>query len=242
MTTFMFSRYVRAIIVTLSLVLALRAGSTSAQPLAAVTSAAPVVVAASATTGCDSVQRWFAQQPGSQLVLSSMNDFYKKSARPRKPDTILDYSAFPLSHAQTSWYKAMKHYASNVGNGQCLSGFYDAASKAAVLYSQYGTASDLTVTTAASAPGGLPAHSAPTQTRNGVRFGMTLAQVQAIDGSGTLHSSGRGQRLTYNQDFKTSSSSKASSKTRTTPVEVTSYLGFLFVSGKLVAMNVGGGV
>jgi len=212
------------------------------QSLAAAAAPGSFVVAASATTGCDSLQRWFAQQPGSQLVLSSTNDFYKNSARPRKPDTILDYAAFPLSHAQTSWYKAMKHYSSSVGNGQCLSGFYDAADKAAVIYSQYGTASDLTVTTAASAPGGLPAHAAPTQTRNGVRFGMTVAQVQAIDGVGTLRSNGRGQRLTYNQDLKTSSSSKASGKTTATPLDVTSYLGFQFVNGKLVAMNVGGGV
>ena len=56
-------------------------------------------------------------QPGSQLILSSTNDFYKNSVRPRKPDTILDYSAFPLSHDRASWYKAMKHFRNNFGNG-----------------------------------------------------------------------------------------------------------------------------
>jgi hypothetical protein len=45
-----------------------------------------------------------------------------------------DYSAFPLSHDQASWYKAMKHYRNNFGNGRCLSGFYDSAHKTAVLY------------------------------------------------------------------------------------------------------------
>ena len=107
------------------------------------------VLAVSDNTDCEALQRWFARQPGSQLILSSTNDFYKNSVRPRKPDTILDYSAFPLSHDRASWYKAMKHYRNNFGNGRCLSGFYDSAHKIAVLYSQYGTAWDFTVTTVA---------------------------------------------------------------------------------------------
>ncbi len=125
------------------------------------------VLAVSDNTDCETLQRWFARQPGSQLVLSSTSDFYKSSVRPRKPDTILNYSAFPLSHDQASWYKAMKHYRNSVGNGRCLSGFYDSAHKMAVLYSQYGTASDLTVTTVSNVPAGLPIYPAPDRTRNG---------------------------------------------------------------------------
>jgi hypothetical protein len=71
---------------------------------------------------------------------------------------------------------------------------------------------------------------------------MTLAQVRAIDGPGTLHTNGSGQRLTYKQDFKTSSTSKEAGKATTVPVAVTAYLGFQFTDGKLVAINVGGGV
>jgi hypothetical protein len=224
MRTVTFSRYVRAAIAS----------------LVAVAATSFRVLAVSDTTDCEAFQRWFAQQPGSQLILSSTSDFYKNSVRPRKPDTILDYSAFPLSHDQASWYKAMKHYRNNFGNGRCLSGFYDSAHKMAVLYSQYGTASDLTVTTVSSAPAGLPNHPAPDRTRNGVRLGMTLEQVTAIDGQGTLYSSGRYQRITYNQDFKASSTSEGG-KTKIA-VEVTAYLGFLFMNGKLVAIDVGGGV
>ena len=243
MRTVTFNRCYRAAMASLLFAFALTAELTSALPLAAV--AAPTslgVLALSDNTDCETFQRWFARQPGSQLILSSTSDFYKRSLRPRKPDTVFDYSAFPLSHDQASWYKAMKHFRNNVGNGRCLSGFYDSAHKTAVLYSQYGTASDLTVTTVSSAPAGLPIHPAPNGTRNGVRLGMTLEQVTAIDGPGTLYSNGRYRRLTYDQDFKTSSTDREGGKTKTTAVEVTAYLGFLFTDGKLVAINAGGGM
>jgi len=220
--------FVRAAMALLSIVFAL--------------TAAPFRVLALSDGGdCETFQHWFARQPGSQLILSSTNDFYKNSARPRKLDTILDYSAFPLSHDRASWYKAMKHYRNNFGNGRCLSGFYDSAHKIAVLYSQYGTASDLTVSTVSSTPAGLPNHPAPDRTRNGVRLGMTLEQVTAIDGPGTLFSNGRYRRITYNQGFKAPATAEGRSKT-TTAVEVAAYLGFLFTNGKLVAIDVGGGV
>lgn len=222
---------------------ALTAELMAALPLAAVAATTSFhVLALSDNTDCETVQRWFARQPGSQLILSSTNDFYKSSVRTRKPDTILDYSAFPLSHDRASWYKAMKHYRNNLGNGRCLSGFYDSVHKTAVLYAQYGTASDLTVTAVSSAPTGLPSHPAPSRTRNGVRLGMTLEQVTAIDGPGTLYSNGRHRRLTYNQDFKTSSTYMEGGKAKTVTVDVIAYLGFLFTDGKLVAINTGGGV
>jgi hypothetical protein len=63
---------------------------------------APSPSAAATIAGCASFQSWFAQQSGSRLVLSSTNDLYKNSPRPRKPDTVLDYSAFPLSHEGAS--------------------------------------------------------------------------------------------------------------------------------------------
>jgi hypothetical protein len=188
-------------------------------------------VAANDDTNCDAFQRWFARQPGSQLVQSSTHKFYEKSARSRRLDTILDYSAFPLKHDSASWYESMKHYRNSFGNGSCLSAFYDSAHKTALIYSQYGTASDLTVTTVSSVPTALPIHSAPNQTKNGARLGMTVAQVRAIAGPGSLRSDGRTQRLSYNQDFTTHAN-----------VRVIAYLGFLFVGGKLVAIDVGGGV
>ncbi len=69
---------------------------------------------------------------------------------------------------------------------------------------------------------------------------MTVEQVTAIDGPGTLSSSGRYRRITYNQGFK-AFASEPGGKTKTA-VDVTAYLGFLFVNGRLVAMDVGGGV
>jgi len=124
----------------------------------------------------------------------------------------------------------MKHYTMNAGSGHCSSAFYDSAHKTALVFSEYGgQPSDLTVTTVSNAPAELPIHTAPSQTQNGVRLGMTVAQVQAIDGAGTLGSEGRYQRLMYSQDIKK------------TAIVITSYLGFLFMDGKLVAAGVGGG-
>jgi len=60
-----------------------------------------------------------------------------------------------------------------------MSAFYDSVHKTALILSEYGTGSDLTVTTVSSAPAGLPIQTAPSQTRNG-----------------------RYQRLIYSQDIK----------------------------------------
>ncbi len=125
----------------------------------------------------------------------------------------------------------MRHFTTNVGNGRCSSAFYDPVRKTALVLSEYGTGSDLTLTTVASAPAGLPNHTAPNETKNGVRLGMTIAQVRAIDGRGTLRSDGRYEALSYSQDIK-----------KRPDFTITSYLGFQFVDGKLVAANVGGGV
>jgi hypothetical protein len=211
---------------------ALAAELSATTPLGAVASGtSPRVVALSAITSCETAWVRFARQPGSRLVLSLTNEYDKKFARPRKPDNIADYNATPFSNDNASWYKNMRHYTTNVGNGRCISGFYDSAHKTALIFSQNGTGSDLTLTTVANAPAGLPIHSAPSQTRNGVRLGMTVAQVEAIDGSGTLRADGRYQRLMYSQDIK-----------KTPKFSIVFYLGFLFTDGKLVAADVGGGV
>jgi hypothetical protein len=187
--------------------------------------------ALSATDGCATFRSWFALQPGSQLVLGSTNYFEQKFATPRKSDNILDYSVVHSSNDRTSWYEVMKHYHTNVGSGRCFSAFYDSARKTALVFSEYGTGSDLTITTASSAPSALPIHAAPRRTQNGVRLGMTVAQVQAIDGPGTLRPYGRYQRLTYSQNVKKSAN-----------VVFIGYLGFLFLDGKLIAADVGGGI
>jgi hypothetical protein len=194
----------------------------------AIAAAPSRVVASSDDTACQTFKRWFTGQPGSQLALSSTNSFDEKFARPRKPDNILDYSTTPGSNDQTFWYKAMKHYRITAGSGRCMSAFYDSAHKTALIFSEGGTRSDLTPTNVSTTPAGLPNHPAPSQTQNGVRLGMTVAQVQAIEGPGTLRSDGQNQRLMYSQ--------------KTANAAITNYLGFLFINGKLVAADVGGGV
>ncbi|HEY3676723.1 MAG TPA: hypothetical protein VGK84_12120 [Candidatus Tumulicola sp.] len=200
-------------------------------PIALVFVAVLTGSARSATDECATFRTWFAGQPGSQLVVSSTNYFNQKFASPRKRDNILDYSPMPSSNDRTSWYKAMKHFRTSVGSGRCFSAFYDPNHKTALVLSEYGTGSDLTITTISNAPSGIPVGKVPSQTQNGVRLGMTLAQVRAIDGAGTLRSQGHRTWLSYNQDVK-----------KTPNIVFTGYLGFLFVDGKLVAADVGGGI
>lgn len=221
---------VRPLLISIAFALAVEQTGT-APPAAVASGTSPRVVASSAISSCETARSWFAQQPGSRLVLSLTSDYNQKFARPRKPDNIANYNATPFSNDKASWYKNMKHYTTNVGNGRCISGFYDSAHKTALIFSQNGTGSDLTLTTIVNAPAGFPIHSAPSQTRNGVRLGMTVAQVEAIDGPGTIRSDGRYKRLTYSQDIK-----------KTPKFSIVFYLGFLFVDGKLVAADVGGGV
>jgi hypothetical protein len=181
-------------------------------------------------SSCEGFRSWFSLQPGSKLVLSASNNFDQKFASPTRRDNILDYSTIPASSDGKAWYKLMKHFRSNVGNGRCFSAYYDSASKAALVLSENGTGSDLTITNVSGTPVGLPNHAVPAQTQNGVRLGMTLAQVRAIDGQGTLTSNGTQQRLFYSQDVYKSGT------------RLINYLGFLFLNGKLVASDVGGGV
>jgi hypothetical protein len=199
-------------------------------PIALALAATVTAPASSATDDCSTFRSWFVRQPGSQLVLSSAQYFDHKFASPTRRDKILDYSVVPGSSDSSSWYKAMQHYRTNVGNGRCFSAVYNSSHKTALVLSEYGTGSDLTMTTVSNALSGLPNGAVPRQTQNGVRFGMTVAQVQAIDGPGTLRSDGSYQRLTYTQNIKKSAT------------VFTGYLGFLFSNGKLVAADVGGGI
>jgi hypothetical protein len=192
------------------------------------TSTAP---ATSATDECATFRSWFVQQPGSKLVLSATQNFDQKFANAGKRDTILNYSPIPFSNDRAAWYLAMKHYRTNVGNGRCFSAFYDSAHKSALVLSENGTGSDLTMMSVSNAPAGLRSGSVPQQTQNGVRFGMTIAQVQAIDGTGTLRSDGGYKQLFYSQNVKKSDK-----------VTFINYLGFLFANEKLVAADAGGGI
>lgn len=215
----------------ISIALVLTAQLTWATPLdAAALSGTPRVVALSDDAACQAFRRWFTAQPGGQLVMSASSAFNATYARPRKPDNILDYSTIPMSNDASSWYKGMKHYRTTVGSTRCASASYDPAHKTVLVLSDSGTGSDFTITIVSNPPAELPIQTTPKQTRNGVRLGMTIAQVQAIEGSGTLRQDGRYQRLMYSQNYKKGAA------------EITSYLGFLFAGGKLVAMNVGGGV
>ncbi len=80
---------VRAAMASLLMAFALTAEVTPTPSFAAVAATTSSrAVALSDNTDYETLQRRFARQPGSQLVLSSTNNFYENSVRPRRPDTI----------------------------------------------------------------------------------------------------------------------------------------------------------
>jgi len=124
----------------------------------------------------------------------------------------------------------MQSFKGSVGGGGCLAGFYDPSSRTALILVRYDTASDLVITKIASVPEGLPQHPVPSETNRGAKLGMTVAQVQAIEGAGTLSSKSGITTLYYNQDVNDSYGGT-----------LYGHLAFLFVNDKAVAINAGGG-
>jgi hypothetical protein len=124
----------------------------------------------------------------------------------------------------------MRFYRTNVGSGGCMAGYYDAPASTALIFLAYDTASDLVITKTASIPGGLPTHSVPTATKRGATLGMSIAAVQKIEGPGTAHEKNGVVTLYYNQNVKDSYGGT-----------LYGHLAFLFVGGKVAAINAGGG-
>jgi hypothetical protein len=178
-------------------------------------------------TSCDTFRAWFALQPGSRLTLAGTTTI-PPTARPKKPDTILTYGPWGAAETEASWTAGMKQFRGIYGGGGCLGGYYDASARTALVLERYDTASDLTITTIASAPVGLPAHAVPRKTRNGAAVGMTLAQVQAIEGKGALSRSGGYEVLAFDQG-------------KAGPGAEYGWLRFLFKNGAVAAIDVGYG-
>jgi hypothetical protein len=111
-----------------------------------------------------------------------------------------------------------------------MAGYYDAPASIALIFLTYGTATDLVITKTTSIPGGLPTHSVPTATKRGAAVGMSIAAVQKIEGPGTTYGKNGAVTLFYNQNAKDSYGGT-----------LYGHLAFLFVDGKVEAINAGGG-
>jgi hypothetical protein len=184
-------------------------------------------------TSCGTFRTWFAQQPGWRLTLPGVSTVLPVIARPKKPDTILTYGPYGAAVPTASWSAGMKRFEGPVGGGGCLSGYYDASTQTALILSSYDTASDLLITKTTNEPLGLPSHAVVLHTKNGAAIGMTLEQIRAIEGNGTLSTVAGSQELLFKQDLGPVAASGR-------PEEY-GWLRFLFQGGRVTAIDVGAG-
>jgi hypothetical protein len=190
--------------------------------------AVPAAQGTVAINSCETFRAWFAQQPGSKIFSIGPRDS-ENGVHPSAFDTILSYRWDTMRPTDPA-FKQMRFYTTNVGGGGCMAGYYDAPASTALIFLVYGTATDLVITQTTSIPGGLPRHSVPTRTKRGAKLGMSIAEVQRIEGPGKLYSSNGASVLFYNQNTGDSHGGT-----------LYGHLAFLFIAGRVAAINVGGG-
>jgi hypothetical protein len=181
-----------------------------------------------AISNCETFRTWFAQQPASKIFSIGPRDS-ESGAHPSAFDTILNYR-WDTMHPADPAFKHMRFYTTNVGSGGCMAGYYDASASRALIFLVYGTATDLAITETTSIPGGLPTRSVPVGTKRGANLGMSIAQVQKIEGPGKIYSKNGLSVLFYNQNAGDSHGGT-----------LYGHLAFLFIAGRVAAIDVGGG-
>jgi hypothetical protein len=181
-----------------------------------------------AIKNCETFRAWFKQQPGSKIFsIGPQNS--DVGVHPSAFDSIPNYRWDTRSFADTA-FKQMRFYTTIFGGGGCLAGYYDASASTALILLSYDTATDLVITRTTSIPGGLPKHAVPVGTQRGANLGMSVAQIQAIEGRGRIYGKNGATVLYYNQNVKDSNG-----------VTLYGHLAFLFLNGKVAAINAGGG-
>jgi hypothetical protein len=166
---------------------------------------------------CASFSHWFDQQPGSRLTLSD-------SSPPKAPAPKNGSDEFPIAVVVQTYFKG------NVGGGGCLGGNYDAVHHTAAIRHRYDTAQDDIQTEVRSVPAGIRSGWAYAPTLNGVMLGMSLAEVEAVEGRGLRQPSQGDVILAY------------AWQSNYGPTTVFSSIKFLLVRDRVVAMDFFNGV
>lgn len=147
---------------------------------------APVLAASKpAIHDCASFQAWFGRQPGARLRLSAV------PGGDTGPPPTRGSDQFPIAEVEETYFRG------NVGGGGCIGGYYDASHHLAAIVLRYDTAQEYLETTVTSVPDGIRPGWVPVPTLNGAALGMSLHQVEAIEGSGKHVRSGHDLVLAY---------------------------------------------
>jgi hypothetical protein len=144
---------------------------------------------------CPSFRAWFRQQPGYQLTLDGQGPYEYGAPAPRKGSDSLH---FPTCEGERiGGCSSMSYYRGNIGGGGCVGALYDPSHRIAAFEDLYDTAADLGETIVVTPPAGIKTGRVAALTRNGVALGMTLRQVEAIEGKGWRRMRGGDLIVTY---------------------------------------------
>lgn len=139
---------------------------------------------------CTSFQTWFGRQPGARLRLGAVpgND--------AGPPPTRGSDQFPIAEVEETYFHG------DVGGGGCIGGYYDAPHHLAAIVLRYDTAEEFLETAVVSVPVGIRPGWVPAPTLNGVTLGMSLRQVEAIEGPARHVRSGEDVILAYSWKLK----------------------------------------
>jgi hypothetical protein len=110
------------------------------------------------------------------------------------------------------------------GGGGCMGGYFDAPHQLAAIVQHYDTAQEFVETTVVSAPIGVRPGWVPAPTLNGATLGMSLAEVEALEGRGEHFRSRGDVILTYSWKLQNDPQIEYSLK-------------FLLIANRVVAMD-----
>jgi hypothetical protein len=131
---------------------------------------------------CASFKSWFKRQPGVRLTAFAG---VKVSASPAPKSSSYGYDGpapksgsdeFAISTA------VIQHFRGDVGGGGCLGGYYDPVKRLGAIDSLYDTAEEVIASVVNDPPRGLRLGIVDAVTLNGVRIGMSAAEVERIEG------------------------------------------------------------
>jgi len=169
--------YVLRVLVLLPASLGL-ALSVAAQPIPA--------NSAAAIHDCTSSKSWFKRQPGFRLTaLAGATASGAGFASPAPVSSSDGYGGPPPKSGPDEFAIAravIQHFRGDVGGGGCLGGYYDPVNRLGAIDSLYDTAEEVVVTVVNDPPRGLRSGVVDVVTLNGVRIGMSAAEVERIEG------------------------------------------------------------
>lgn len=166
---------------------------------------------------CKTFHTWLDAQPVAALTLVS--------------PPLVDPRTYPAPRAPDKLaisFRGATYHRGYVGGGGCLGGWYDPATGRAAIVELYDTAQDTLFFEAISVPRNITERAlSSVTTARGVALGMTVRQVERIEGRGSLTAGARGAMiLRYYWPLE-----------KKYPTGVSSTLSFLFRNGRLIAID-----